>query len=228
MRNQRVILISVVAGFIIIVLIAILGTLLNKKPLDLYNLDQVESGLSNQQVGELEKFIWDSLQRTQGFDKDTKEIVALIRPSSFSKVTKDDITNYGFIIDVDEFKATYLVSFAMMKGEGFYESPVIDCPTPDLMKYAGTKCAGEKTSTMSVTIGRYLPYSFNLESGELVTVARNTAETGEEYLNVRVSTCGNQALLAQTKEQVEAWIKSIGYKPSDYKITIPEFCDGEF
>lgn len=228
MKNQRTILISLVAGFIIVILIAVLGTLLDKKPLNLYNIDQVESGLSGQQVGELEKFIWESLQQAQGFDKDTSEIVALVRPSSFIKTTKDNITNYDFIVDIDEFKTTYEVSFAMMKGEGFYEAPVVDCPAPSLMKYPDVKCTGGKTSTLSVTIGRSLPYYFNLSNGELVTVTRNTTDAGEEYLNVRVSACGDEAIITETKEQVEAWIKSLGYEPSDYSIKIPEFCDGEF
>lgn len=228
MKNQRIILMSLIAGFIIVILVAVLGMMLNKKPLYLYNLDQVESNLNNNQIGELENFIWESLKRTQGFNSDTKEIIVLVRPSSFSKFTKDEITNYNFIIDVDEFKATYEVSFALMRGEGFYESPIIDCPTPDLMKYPGTKCKGEKTSTLTVTMGRYLPYYFNLDTGELVTVMRGTTETADEILNVKVSSCNNERVKVAARQKVEEWIESLSLKPADYKIVIPEYCDGEF
>ena len=226
MKNQRIILISLAAGITIVILIAVLNLLLVKKPLDLYNFDQVESGLSSQQVGELEQFIWQSLQRTQGFDEGKREIVALVRPSSFSKITKDEITNYSFLVDVDEFKATYQVSFALMRGKGFYEPPIVDCPMPGEMKYAETKCQGEKTSMLSVTVGRSLPYYFNLASGELVTVTRGVVEAGEDYLNVRVSACGNETIVSEAREEVAAWIKSLGYEPNDYQIKIPEFCDG--
>ena len=103
---------------------------------------------------------------------------------------------------------------------------MVDCPTPDLMKYPETYCRGEKSSTTSVTIGRSLPYYFNLSSGELVTVTMGRDEAGEEVLNARVSACGNETIVAKTRGEVEAWIKSLGYEPSDYKLNIPEFCDG--
>ena len=226
MKNQRIILISLLAGIIIVILMAILNVLLVRKPLDIYNLDQIDSGLTNSEVGDLERFIWESLQRTQGFDDSKSEIIALVRPSSFSKITKDGITNYSFLVDVDEFKATYQVSFALVGNKGFYEAPMVDCPTPDLMKYPETYCKGEKTSTMSVTIGRNLPYYFNLSSGELVTVTLGRNEANEEVLNVRVSACGNETIVAEARDKVNVWIKSLGYEPSDYKLNIPEFCDG--
>ena len=226
MKNQKIILISVAAGMVVILLLALLSTLMTKKQLDLYNIDQVDSRLSGQEVGELEGYLWQSLQRTQGFDEDKQEIIALIRPSSFVREESDGVTSYSFLMDVDEFKATYSVSFALMKGKGFYEAPMVDCPAPELMKYADTYCKGEKTSTMSVTIGRSLPYYFNLESGELVTVTRGVDDAGEEYLQARVSACGNETIVAKTTEAVQKWIKSLGYEPSDYKIKVPEFCDG--
>ena len=111
-----------------------------------------------------------------------------------------------------------------MKGQGFYESPVVDCSAPGLMKYPGTYCKSEKTSTMTVTVGRELPYYFNLTSGELVTVT--LVRSGEEYLNVRVSACGDEAIVMRAREEVRGWIKSLGYNPDDYQIKIPEFCDG--
>lgn len=226
MKNQKIILISLATGIIAVILVALLGTLLVKKPLNLYNLDQVDSGLSSSEVGDLEKFLWQSLQRTQGYDDDRQEIVALIRPSSFSKTEQNGIKNYSFIMDVDEFKATYLVSFALMGNKGFYESPMVDCPAPDLMKYPETYCKGEKTSTASVTVGRSLPYYFNLDSGELITVTLSRTNANEEYLNVRVSSCGNKTVITEATKSVQNWIKSLGYEPEKYKIIVPELCDG--
>ncbi|MBQ3296996.1 hypothetical protein IJH01_02650 [Candidatus Saccharibacteria bacterium] len=225
MKNQRIIIVSLLAGVIIVILLALLSVLLAQKPLKLVNLDQVDSGLSNSEVGDLERFIWESLQRTQGFDNETNEIIALIRPSSFSKVEQDNITNYSFLIDVDEFKATYQVSFALMGNKGFYEAPMVDCPTPDLMKYPETYCKGEKTSTLSVTVGRSLPYYFNLASGELVTVTSGRDEASKEVLNIRVSSCGDEVIKSEARKEVESWIQSLGYEPSDYQFNVPEFCD---
>lgn len=226
MKNQKIILISLVAGVVIVILVAVLSVLLHQKKLDLYNIDQVESELSSGEVSELEGFIWQSLKNNHGFSDDTTGLKVLIRPSSFERTVQNEVVNYDFLIDVDALKATYEVSFALMKGQGFYESPVVDCPAPGLMKYPGTYCKSEKTSTMTVTVGRELPYYFNLASGELVTVTSVRDEEGEEYLNVRVSACGDGAIVTRAREEVREWIESLGYNPDDYQIKIPEFCDG--
>ena len=227
MKNQRLILILTAAGIIIVILIGLLAKLLETKKLDLYNIDQVDMGLTTGQINELEEHIWQSLSNTQGYNEERTGVKALIRPSSFTRTEQDGIVNYDFIVDVDEFKASYEVSFALMKGKGFYESPLVECPAPDQMKYPGTYCKGEKTSTMTVTLGRSLPYYFNLSSGELVTVTVARSEEGEEYLNVRVSSCGDEAIKAQARNEVQAWIKSLGFDVDSYQIKIPELCDGE-
>lgn len=226
MKNQKLILIVMAAGILVVILIGVLSTLLATKKLDIVNMNQVDTGLSSSEMAELEGFIWQSLKNTQGFDDD-KEVTVLVRPSSFVKTEQEGISNYSFLIDIDEFKATYAVSFALMQGKGFYESPLVECPAPEQMKYAGVSCQGEKTSTLTVTVGKSLPYYFNLASGELVTVTRSTDEAGEDFLQVRVSSCGDAAaVVVAARQGVEEWISSLGYAPSDYQIKIPEFCDG--
>ena len=54
-----------------------------------------------------------------------------------------------------------------------------------------------------------------------------TADDGKEYLNVRVSSCGNTEIMNNARTEVEKWIKSLDYEPDDYEIKVPEFCDGE-
>lgn len=225
MKNQRLILVSVIVGIVIVILIGVLNVLMATKKLDLANIDQVDTGLSAKEVSELEGFIWQSLKNTQGFEEDKSEVVALVRPSAFVQTEKDGVASYDFLVDIDEFKATYRVHFALMQGKGFYESPVVDCPLPSEMKYPGVECKGEKTSTLTVTVGRNLPHYFNLVSGELVTVTRGVTETGD-YLKVRVSSCGDEAIKLAARQGVEEWISSLGFEPDNYKIEIPEFCDG--
>lgn len=224
MKRQRVILVAVAVGFVAVILISLLNILTATKKLNLANFDQVESKLSSAQVGQLEDFIWESLQRTQGFDDGKREIVALVRPSSFTRTEKDGIVSYDFVVDVDEFKATYEVSFALMRGKGFYEAPVVDCPVASLMKYKETECVSEKTSGLSASLGRYLPYYFYLDSGELVTVTM----TNGESLSARVSACGNEAIVAQTKAAVREWALGLGYELGAEQIKVEEFCDGGY
>lgn len=224
MKRQRVVLSSVAVGLVVVILIALLGVFSATKKLDLVNFDQMESGMTVSQVGQLENYLWESLQRTQGFDDEKREIVALVRPSSFTRTEKDGIVSYDFLVDVDEFRATYEVSFALMRGKGFYEAPVVDCPAASLMKYAGVECVGEKTSGLSASLGQFLPDYFYLESGELVTVTM----AGGEALSARVGACGNETIVSKTTEAVRRWAAGLGYELSAEQIKVEKFCDGGY
>jgi len=150
--------VKIVAGIILIVAVVavVIGVLINvifaEKKVELYNIDQVNSGLSSGEVGDLEEFIWQSLKDLQGFDEDKKGIIALVRPSSYIWYEKDGVKSYEFLMDIDEFKATYEVSFALVDGEGFYESPNITCPPSELMKYPETDCQGGEASATAPSV----------------------------------------------------------------------------
>lgn len=225
--NLKIVFMAVLLLLFVIVGFAAIKTLTAEKQVEIYNIDQVDSGLTSQEIRELEDFIGQSLQNSQGYDANKKGIVALIRPSSFEKIEENEIKNYSFLVDVDELKVTYKVSFALVGDEGFYESPIVDCPAPELMKYPETYCKSEKTSMLTVTVGQYLPYYFHLDTGELVTVTFARTDEGQEYLNMRVGACGNQETIQKSRTQVEDWIKSLDYEPSDYEIKTVDFCDGE-
>ncbi len=227
MKRIKVIVATILTVFMLIVIIAVVATVTATKKLEIVNLDQIESGLSSAEVNDLEQYIWESLQRTEGFDKTKNEMKVLIRPSSFVKTEKDNVRSFEFLVDVDEFRATYQVSFALYRQEGFYESPVIDCPEPEEMKYAETTCRGERTSALSVTVGKYLPYYLKLASDETVTVTKKTDDAGE-YLDARVNNCGNETKVPLITGEIEKWVESLGYRASDYRIEVVEVCDGEF
>lgn len=227
MKNQRLILITAFVTIITIILLAIPSVLSSTKPFEITNFDQLEHHLTSSQTSELETFIHQSLIHTKALTSGQSGITALIRPSSFSQISKDNITNYQFLIDIDSLRATYVVSFALMRGEGFYESPVIDCPLPAMAKYPDNTCRSEKSSTLTVTLGQYLPFYYNLPSGELITVTRGINPDQTDYLSVRVSSCGNTEILSKAQESVVSWISSLGYSADNYQINIPEYCDGE-
>lgn len=222
--NVRIILLVALVVFALIVTVSAIGVLTEEKPLEITNLDQVESGLSSGEVKSLEKFIWEDLRVSQEFGEDRMGVVALVRPSSFVEYDEGEIRHYDLIVDIDEFKQSLAVKFAL-KGEGFTEAPVIECVRPELMKYADIKCESGRTSSATVTVGRELPHYFSLESGEFVTVTLKN-DGVREYLNVRVSSCGDDAVKGRALEAVKAWMRGLGYEPSDYEIKIPELCDG--
>ena len=228
MSRQNKIIIGAVVGFILVIVVAFCATLSKTQHLRLYNIDQVESGLSSQRINELEEFVWQGLRNAKLFGGETNEVIALIRPASFTLAEKDKMRSYSFLIDLDDYKATYLVSFTLMKGQGFYETPNVNCPARNLMKYPETECRSEKTSTVMVTIGRHLPYEFTLSTGQPVRVSSGMSEDGKEVVNVKVSSCGNESISDAARLGVEAWIRTLGFEAENYKILIPEYCDGEF
>ena len=142
LRNAKIILGVIVVAFILIIGGALVRSLTEVKALNLYNIDQVDSGLSGSEINDLEGFVWQFLKDNQGFDDDKTGVIALIRPSSFVKVKDGNISSYEFLVDIDEFKTTYQVSFALVDGEGFYEAPDIGCPVKELMKYSDNCCNG--------------------------------------------------------------------------------------
>ena len=225
-KNAKTIVIAVLACFAVIVLLSAIITLLSKKPVDLYNIEQIDSGMTDKEIGELEKRIGESLKANADY-KDRTGVKALIRPVSFERKEKDGVVLYRFLMDIDEYKDTYEVSFGIAGEKGFYEPPTIVCPLPEQMKYPETDCAGQRTSSSISTSELKLPYYFRLGSGEFVTVASTYSSEGKYYLDVKVSSCGNSEIMNEARSEVEKWIKSLDRNPDDYDIRVPEFCDGE-
>lgn len=143
-KKAKLIMMAVVVAFILLIGSALINVLMATKSLRIINIDQVESGLSGQEVSDLEGFLWQSLRDSYGFDEQKTEIIALIRPSSLIMTDKDGIKSYEFLIDIDEYKTTFQVSFSLMNGKGFYESPDIVCPVKELRKYPDNCCKGKK------------------------------------------------------------------------------------
>lgn len=225
-KNIKTILITILACFALIVIIAVIRVLTLRKPIELYNVDQINTGMTDQEIDDLEKYVGESLSANEEY-KDKVGIKALIRPASFEKQEKDGVVLYRFLMDVDEYRATYEVSFGLVNGKGFYEPPTVACPLSTQMKYPETNCVGQRATAKVSTFEFKLPYYFRLEGGEFVTVTAEYADDGREYLNVRVSSCGDTGIMNAARAEVEKWIKSLDFEPSDYEIKVPEFCDGE-
>ena len=227
-KNIKIIIISVLSCFVLIVVCAAISALTVRKPLDLYNINQINSELSSKEISSLEDYIWKYSQDNFNYDDNKKDIQALIRPSSFEKMEVGDSTNYSFLIDIDELKITYQISFSLIDHDEFYESPEIKCATGEQTKYPDTPCVGRESSPYVDTAAFLdeLPYYFDLPTGEFVTVTLESPYGEEEYLEVRVSSCGDAIVKDAARAEVQSWISSFGYNANDYDIKIPEFCDG--
>lgn len=226
LKRIKIISLSMFILSLCIIIYSAVSEILTKKSLIIYNFDQLNSSLSSSDLGNLEKFLYDVLVSSENLQAVTDNTKALIRNSSYIEEETDNGKKYNFIVDIDDYHATYKVGFHIVNGKGFYENPNVECPEPDLMKFQDTECNVNGTSTFTVTVGSHLPYSFNLDTGELVTLSSRYSSQGEEYVEAEVSSCGDQSIIDKTKLAISDWIESIGYNPTNYKIEIPEFCDG--
>ncbi|MBR2710749.1 hypothetical protein IKF02_03975 [Candidatus Saccharibacteria bacterium] len=226
-RKRKTILVIIFLLALCIISYSAIRTIMAKKHLVIYNFNQLNSSLSPEDLNDLEGFLYDTLVSNENLQPNTDGIEALIRNSSYVEEKTDDGKKYNFLVDVDDYHVTYEVGFYIINGKGFYESPSIGCPEPELMKFQDTSCNANGTSSFTVTIGDYLPYSFDLDTGEFVTLFSGYSSQKEEYIEVEVSSCGDQAIIEKTKFAISEWIESIGYNPTNYKIEIPELCDGE-
>ena len=218
---------AIIVGFTLIIVYAIISAALTVKPLKISNLNQIETNLTNGQINELEDFLWQAVEENENITEASETISALIRPSSYQETDSEAARRYQFLVDIDEYKLTYQVSFSLVGDKSFYEQPDISCPATELMKYPETYCKVGRSSTTSITIGSLLPYEFRLDSGELVIVSTGYDENGKDFLNVRVSSCGDVGIINKARAEVEKWIVSQELDPNNYEIKIPEFCDGE-
>lgn len=182
--------------------------------------------MTDGEINDLEKYIGESLSANSKY-KDKNGVKILVRPASFERKEQEGVALYRFLIDIDEFKDTYEVSFGLFGDKGFYEPPTVKCPLPAQMKYPEINCSGQRTEVFSSSVFELeLPYYFRMASGEFVTVTSKYAADGQEYLEVRVSSCGNNEIIDAARTEVENWIKTQGQEPSGYEIKVPEFCDG--
>lgn len=225
-KNVKTVLIAALACFAVIVVFSAIMTLIAKKPVDLYNIDQINTGMTDKEIDDLEKRIGESLKANTNY-KDRTGVKALVRPASFERKEKDGVVLYKFLMDIDEYKDTYEVSYGITEGKGFYEPPTVVCPLPEQMKYPETQCEGQRTAAGVSALGLELPYYFRLGSGEFVTVTSSYSGDGKIHLDVKVSSCGDVEVMNAAKAEVEKWIKSQERDPDDYDIRVPELCDGE-
>lgn len=166
--SQKVkIVIALVASFLILIMTGFVINIMNSvKPVILYNIDQIDSGLSESEVDDLENYIWRNLKDSQGYNNDKNTIEVLIRPSSFQKkVAMYDIISYNFLVDVDKFKVTYEVSFTLSGDEGFYEAPTITCASISQTKYPNVNCNGRESRVTLEVPSMGFVYKDNLVGG---------------------------------------------------------------
>lgn len=129
----------------------------------------------------------------------------------------DDFTTAEFIVDFDSISESYKVSITWPDPNDGSPNIFISCPLLD-SKYPETPCATEANDSKDIL--NYLPHDGKLDSGESYSVV-GKYDGGESYVEVKVESCGNEAILNKALEAARKWISSIYLNPDDYRIYVP-------
>lgn len=171
------------------------------------------------------------LRRTlgMGFELDENAVVTgVVREGTFELNDGGDyIYNSTFLVDIDEYRQTFLVtaSWSTSRQVEVPDGIVISCPPNDLMKYPESTCVSAYNSSNSIEM--YLPYSGVIPSGESFTVRQRRYLDGTPYLEIAVDSCGNQKILDEALEVVRDWITSVNIDPDLFKYELPtHYCPG--
>lgn len=223
----KVISICLLIGLGIIFLAAIMNAIFAKSKIEITNIDQVDLGLSADDLSNFENYLYEGLERNENLPEDTNGIKVLIRPGSVVKSSKNGTNGYSFLMDIDEYKLTLATSFSLLSGQSFYESPTFTCATSSETKFPDNYCTFDGTTTLSADIQSFLPKYLELNSGDQVSIQRHSDGSTKDYLDVTISNCGSTSEESEAKNKLNAWISGLGFDSSRYDIKYTETCDGE-
>ena len=175
----------------------------------------------------LQQRLYDFLDSS--FNVDVSKLDIYIRDNSFIETESEGTFMADFIIDIDELKISYQVSYVFPNDKATSENPIFDCPSLDNVKYPETECVGMYNSTQLLEAEQSNPvYSvlpiivdeFDAESG--VTTRYDIRgffdyDDNEFSINITDYSCGNYENALQS-------IRDRGFNPEDYKINYQNEC----
>ena len=154
--------------------------------------------------------------------KEDDIITATIRKDTYFEKTEEEITTADFIVDVDDFKQSYLVALAWSDTKEISDAITIRCPTRAQSKFPQSFCKSMyDTTTDAENIEKYPLYKeLPIEVDEFDFGARQAIhyeirgqfnQEGELVLTV-VDYSGEQLESAKKK------LVELGFDPDDYEI----------
>ena len=140
----------------------------------------------------------------------------------YDESTENDLSIATFIVDFDEIRESYKVNVKWPNPNDGSPNVIVSCPLFE-SKYPETSCVTDVNS--STNIISYLPYTGKLSSGiEYEILAKYN--TGDLYLEVYVSSCGNAEVMNAALIAAKTLMTSLNFDPDDYLFYVPStICD---
>ena len=109
----------------------------------------IPNSIPKEQIESLELQLKNMMVAKAGVKEDEK-VKATIRDGSYSEKTDDGITTAEFLIDVDAFQQTYIVSVSWSDTKEISDGIVIKCPSKKQSKYPDSFCKSMYNTTTDV------------------------------------------------------------------------------
>lgn len=222
-KTLGIILGIVVALFISAIIIVPIITNLLTPTVNITNLASLSNELNNSK-NSLGQNLFRILKANNYVNN--RNIEGTIRENTFKKTLYSESTNWSFILDMDEIKLTYLISYSTPNGNEQISEPLfVSCPTKDESKYPETKCIGSYDS--GTTLESYLPLKGKTTDGYSYSVY-SASENDQPQIRIYAESCGIEKINESIKATVLGWISENGFNPDDYTILTYEICDNSY
>lgn len=153
-------------------------------------------------------------------------IEATLRPDTYQSISVDGLNGAEFIVDVDAYQQTYRIKLIWSDDPDTYpgESSV-ECVPKTESKYPDVMCYGQYYDSNSPQI--YLPYTDQLESGEIFVASRVYQDpAGQTVIEISVPNCGDQTIKDAAIAATKSYLKSAGLdNPEQYVYSVPSSYD---
>ena len=213
-----------VGGLVVLMLIIVLVVVItngNEPIAKIRNLDEYMVNASGEEKRVLQRGLYRFLDDL--FTVDIEKLDIYIRDDTFIETEADGVYLTDFIIDIDELKSSYTVSYVFPNEAATALNPVFDCPTLTEMKYPETECVGMYNSSAAMKleaenpIAKVLPikvdsYDVGYRLSIKYEIFGIVYEENNKFL-VRIIDYGGY-----NYERALEMIRSKGFDPNDYTI----------
>lgn len=150
-KRQKIGLAIVAFGVVALGVALIAISTIGREPMaKIRNLEKYMVNASSEEKNILQRRLYEFLE--DSFDANIGEVDIYIRDDTFAETQADGAYSTDFIIDIDDLKISYAVSYVFPVAAATAVNPVFDCPALLEVKYPETKCVGMYNSSDSVKV----------------------------------------------------------------------------
>ena len=216
---QRVALIIVLQGIVILIIVTTLSSILSstRNRIDTIDDSNQTASMPSAAKDAYEDALWGIIKtNVDGIDRSVIQ-GARIREDSYTekKMNDDGVVQAGFIVDIDSIEQTYRVIVSWDKNESDVMEVVIDCPAVNESKYPDSFCQGTYRNTNDLSL--YLPYIVEANENEDTKDLYIDGDEDEHAIFIEITAC--EEYFDELKKQAMDYLENTPLDLQKYTIT---------